>query len=273
MISPDYFTAMGIPIRKGRVFLETDKDGAVRVALMDDKLARQYWQAENPIGKRIRRGGSEAPWLTVVGIAGHIRHSGLDSESKGVLYECYLQTQTQSMNVLARTGNEPKLLAGAVQSAVSEVDKDLPVFGVKHMEQRLGESLARKRAAVYLLAMFAGVALLLAAVGIYGVISQSVTQRTEDIGIRIALEAERRNVLRLVIGQGMTLVILGLTVGIMAALGLTQLLAKLLFGVKAADPATFVGVVLLLAAVAALASYIPARRAAKIDPMIALRYE
>ncbi|MEX2262213.1 MAG: ABC transporter permease [Bryobacteraceae bacterium] len=274
-VSAGYFQALGIPLKKGRLFEETDKADAPGVALVDEKLAAQYWPGEDPIGKRVRFGGNQtqAPWLTVAGVVGHVKHSRLDTESKGVLYQHYPQARAGSMVVVARTGNDPKLLTGAVQSEVAAIDKDLPIYDVRTMEERVLASLTPQRFAVYLLAVFAGVAMLLAAVGIYGVMSQSVTQRTQEIGIRMALGAERRAVTRMVVGQAMKLVAAGLAIGVTAAFGLTRLMKQMLFGVESTDPPTFAAVAALLAAVACAASYVPARRAAKADPMVALRHE
>jgi predicted permease len=239
--------------------------------VIDEKLARQYWPNQDPIGKRVNRG--DKIWITIVGIVGHIQHSQLDSESKGVLYTCYLQGYAQAMGVVVRTDNDPKLLTSAVPRVVSELDKDMPVFGVQTMEQRLSASLVPRRAAMTLLLIFAGLALLLASVGIYGVISQTVTQRTQEIGIRIALGAERKVVLGMILKQAMTLTGIGLGAGIAGGLVVTQFMKGILFGVNTTDPLTFLVVAFFLGAVAALASYLPAWRATRIDPTIALRYE
>jgi putative ABC transport system permease protein len=270
-VSPRFFAAMGIPLRQGRAFEETDSRPAPPVAVIDEKLARQYWPNQDPIGKRVNRG--DKIWITIVGIVGHIQHSQLDSESKGVLYTCYLQGYAQAMGVVVRTDNDPKLLTSAVPRVVSELDKDMPVFGVQTMEQRLSASLVPRRAAMTLLLIFAGLALLLASVGIYGVISQTVTQRTQEIGIRIALGAERKVVLGMILKQAMTLTGIGLGAGIAGGLVVTQFMKGILFGVNTTDPLTFLVVAFFLGAVAALASYLPAWRATRIDPTIALRYE
>jgi len=273
VVSPGYFEALGIPLRQGRPFEPTDRSGAPEVALVDEKLARQYWPNESPLAKRVRRLGPQAPWFTVVGIVGHVKHTQLDAESKGVLYFSYLQSRAPVMTFVARTANDPRGLAGALPAAVAAVDRDLPVFEIRTMEQRVLASLTPRRFAMYSLGVFAVVALALSAVGIYGVIAQSVTQRTHELGIRMALGATPRDVLRLVAGQGMALAGIGLAAGVAAALGLTRLLDKLLFGVRAWDPATFVGVAVVLALVALAASFLPARRATRVDPMVALRHE
>ena len=273
VVSPGYFEALGIPLRQGRLLAATDRSGVPGVALVDEKLARQYWPNQDPVGKRVRRLGAQAPWFTVVGLVGHVQHAQLDAEAKGALYFSSLQNRATGMTFVARTSNDPRGLAGALPAAVAAVDQDLPVFEIRTMEQRVLESLTPRRFAMYLLGIFAAVALALSAVGIYGVMAQSVTQRTHEIGIRMALGAEPRDVLRLVVGQGMALAAIGLVTGVAVALGLTRWMSRLLFGVRPTDPLTFLAVAAVLAAVALAACYLPARRATRVNPVEALRHE
>jgi putative ABC transport system permease protein len=273
VVSPGYFEALGIPLRQGRLLAATDRSGVPGVALVDEKLAKQYWPNQDPLGKRVRRLGAQAPWFTVVGLVGHVQHAQLDAEAKGALYFSSLQNRAPGMTFVARTSNDPRGLAGALPAAVAAVDQDLPVFEIRTMEQRVLESLTPRRFAMYLLGIFAAVALALSAVGIYGVMAQSVTQRTHEIGIRMALGAEPRDVLRLVVGQGMALAAIGLVTGVAAALGLTRWMSRLLFGVRPTDPLTFLAVAAVLAAVALAACYLPARRATRVNPVEALRHE
>jgi len=271
--SPSYFEALGIPLRQGRLFDATDRSDAPGVALVDEKLAKQYWPNRDPVGKRVRRPGPQVSWFTVVGVVGHVKHTQLDAESTGALYFSYLQNRVPGMTFVVRTAGHPRGLAGALPAVVAAVDQDLPVFEIRTMEQRVLESLTPRRFAMYLLGVFAAVALALSAVGIYGVMAQSVTQRTHEIGIRMALGAAPRDVLRLVVGQGMALAAIGLAAGVAAALGLTHWMSRLLFGVQPTDPLTFLAVSAVLAAVALAACYVPARRATRVNPVEALRHE
>jgi len=277
--SPGYFRALGVPLLKGRYFTTADRAGAAKVAIVNQTLAHRYWPNENPVGKRLKTGGPERPnnpWMEVVGVVGDIKYSGLDATPEMVLYEPYTQSAWSSMYLVVRTSsnlNNPATLASAVQNAVWSLDKDLPVAHVRTMEQLLSESVAQPRFHTVLLEVFALVALTLAAVGIYGVLAYSVSQRRNEIGIRMALGAKPGDVLWLVVGQGALLTLIGVAIGVTGALALTRFLSTLLYEVRATDPATFVLVALLLAFVALLACYIPARRAMRVDPMKALRYE
>jgi putative ABC transport system permease protein len=273
IVSPSYFGALGIPLKQGRLLAETDRGEAPGAALVDEKLAQQYWPGEDPVGRRVRRTGPQAPWFTVVGVVGHVKHAQLDGESKGVLYLSYLQNRAPNMTVVARTAHDPRALASAAPGAVAGVDRELPVFEIKTMEQRLLESLTPRRFAMYFLVVFAGSALALSAVGLYGVMGQSVTQRAHEIGIRMALGAPAGDVRRQVVREGMRLAAIGLAMGMAAALALTRVMGRLVFGVRPVDPATFVTVAVVLGAVAFVAAYLPARRATRVDPVVTLRYE
>jgi putative ABC transport system permease protein len=235
-------------------------------------MARRYWPDEDPLGKRLRIEEGD-PWMEIVGVVADVKHLGLDSQSRTELYVPYFKDPWPFMTIVVRSGSGSATLANAMRSEVWAVDRDLPVPDIKTMEQLLADSVARRRFNMLLLGIFGGVALVLAAVGIYGVMSYSVTQRTREIGIRMALGASRSDVLKLVVGQGMTLALVGIGIGLAAAFALTRVLTSLLFAVGATDPATFVIISGLLTGVALAACFVPARRATKVDPMTALRYE
>ncbi|HEV2498066.1 MAG TPA: ABC transporter permease [Terriglobia bacterium] len=273
-VMPGLFSTLRIPLRRGRLFTEADTASAPHVALIDDVLAKEYWPNQDPIGHRVAMLSSSAPeWYTVVGIVGNVRNRGFSAPRKGVLYFPLAQWPKVHMSLVVRTASDPMALAGAVRQAVRSIDRQEPVYDVKTMEGYVSESVSNQRLSVFLLAMFAGLALVLASVGIYGVISFSVSQRTHEIGIRMALGAQPGDVLRMVLGQGIILALAGVGIGIVAALGLTRFMASVLFGVKPTDLGTFAIVVPILIGVSLLASYIPARRAMKVDPLVALRYE
>jgi len=271
-VSPRYFATLGIPILAGRAFTDQDREGADPVAVIDTALARQYWPGENPLGKRMRR-GSRRPWATIVGIAGHVRHSELSSDSKGVYYFPAYQQALPFSALIIKSSGAPDSLAVAMRRAVSEVDPVQPVHDVKSMEIRVSESLGARRFAVTLLGFFAVLAVGLAAIGIYGVISYSVTQRTQELGIRLALGAKRWQIFRLVLGQGMMLTAVGVVAGLLVSSYLVKWLSSQLFEVNRFDPATFAATAIILALVAAVACYLPALRATRVDPLVALRYE
>jgi putative ABC transport system permease protein len=277
IVTHNYFAAMGIPLLKGRDFTEHDTKKAAPVALINEAMARQLWPGEDPIGKRAVPGEPESKddYLTIIGVVKDVRQTNLHEEPRPEMYLSYLQSPIAFplMTIVVRTTGEPAALIGPVRGEILAVDKDLPVYDIKTMQERLSDSLAAERFQLLLLTMFAGVALLLAAVGIYGVISYSVSERTHEIGIRMALGARQSAVLRMILGQGLVLALAGVAIGIGLALAATRLLEGLLYGVSATDPLTFTGVSALLVAVATIASLIPARKATKVDPMIALRYE
>jgi predicted permease len=284
---PDYFRTMGARLRAGRDFTERDTPDAPGVVIINETLARRHWPAEDPIGKRITlddpRDNSRAPqWLTVVGIVKDVKQNSWTDAPSNEIYLPFQQSRGfysatsvwfTSMTVVVRTTVEPQSLAAAVKEAVGELDRGLPVSNVVSMEQVIADTLWQQRFNLQLIGLFATLALVLAAVGLYGVMSYAVAQRTHEVGLRMALGAQRRDVLKLVVGQGMKLALLGVALGMLASLALTRLMTKLLFEVSATDFTTFAVIALVLVAVALVACWIPARRATRVDPMVALRYE
>jgi putative ABC transport system permease protein len=274
VISADYFKAMGIPLIKGRVLTERDTKDAPRVVVINETLARKYFPGEEPLGKRINVTIADDNIAEIVGVVGDVKHLTLDKESGPEAYFSYQQIPSQSMTLVARSKSDnPSALAAGLRQAVEQVDSDQPLSDVRTMEQLLADSLARRRFNMLLLGLFSAVALLLAGVGIFGVMNYSVTQRTHEIGIRMALGAQGGDILKMVLGQGMMLTLIGVAIGLGAAFWLTRFMSGLLYGVTATDPLTFMAVALVLSLVALLAIIIPARRATKVDPMVALRYE
>lgn len=272
-VSSDYFRVMGIPLRTGRVFDERDTAESPSAVVINEALARQLFPDKDPLGKRLIVPGAPGGVAAVVGIVGNVRHKGLDQEVTAEAYIPYLQNPPGAMTLVIRSAADPLNLTGAVREVVRAVDKDQPVHDVQTMEQRLSGSVASRRFNLLLFGAFALLALTLAAVGVYGVMAYSVTQRTHEIGIRMALGAQPGDVVRLVISQGIKLTLTGIVIGLVASFALTRLISSMLLGVSATDPATYVAVASLLTGVALLACYIPARRATKVDPVIALRYE
>ncbi|HKS41431.1 MAG TPA: ABC transporter permease [Blastocatellia bacterium] len=269
--SPGYFQTMNIPLIAGRDFDERDVMKAPEVTIINQEMARRYWPDEDPIGKRLAVGNG--PWRTVVGVVGDVKQAALDVETRPEMFWPYYQMGLTFATIVVRTTNEPEAMTAAVRSEIQAIDKDLPVYKIKTMDQIVSESVSSGRLNMLLLGTFGGLALVLAAVGLYGVMSYSVTQRTREIGIRMALGANSKDVMKLVVGQGVMLTLIGVAVGLGAAVGLTRLMSSLLYGVSATDAVTFIAISVLLTGVASLASYIPARRATKVDPMVALRYE
>lgn len=271
--APDYFRAMGIPFISGRDFTERDNREAPGVAIISESFAHSFMHGEDPIGKRIAFGDDNPRWLSIVGVVADVKHFGLDIPARPVVYTMYLQNSGAQMSLVLRAASDPASLAPFARREILAVDKDQPISDVRTMQELLSESIASRRFSMLLLALFAAVALILAAVGIYGVMSYSVTQRTHEIGIRMALGAQTRDVLKLIVGQGMIVALAGVVIGLAASFALTRLMESLLFGISATDPLTFFIIPLVLVAVAFGACLVPALRAAKVDPMIALRYE
>ena len=270
--TPPYFSAMQIPLIRGRMFAETDTDKMPPVAIVDQKMADRFWPGGDAIGKRIRP-SDDSPWITIVGVVGVVKEYGLDTDTRMVVYYPHALRPNGSMYVVARTASDPASTTTAITHLVNAINPDVPVYDVATMEQRVQDSMARQRFAMTMLGAFAGFAMILAAIGIYGVMSFLVTQGTADIAIRVALGARRASILSLVFRQGMWLAFLGIVVGLIGALGLTRMMSSLLFGVTPTDPFTFFSVLALLLLVALSACLFPAGRAMRIDPMVALRTE
>jgi putative ABC transport system permease protein len=272
--SPRYFEALGIQLLRGRAFTEQDREGAMPVAIVNETLARRHWPNEDAVGNRIRFTGDPArnPWMMIVGVVRDVKHT-LDAEVKPEYYLPHAQDAWGSMSLVVRAKAEPTALAPAIRNEVLAMDKDQPIFLVRTMEEVRAQSVLVQRFAAVALGIFATIALILAMIGIYGVMSFAVAQRTHELGIRLALGARPGDVLRLVLGQGLALTLIGIVIGLMAALAITRLMSKLLFAVSATDPLTYVLITALLTIVTLLACWIPARRATKVDPMVALRNE
>ena len=275
LVSEGYFRAMGIELKRGRAFTGEDREGATPVIAINETMARAFWPDSDAIGKRIMWGGWRDAWLTVVGVVADVKISSLEAETKPTIYMSMFQYPLARPNTvyMARTWGDTSFLASAMRAEIRAVDSELPVYDIRSMNQIIRESVSQRQFSMMLLGVFACAAVLLAGVGIYGVMSYSVTQRTREIGVRMALGANRGDVLRMVVGQGMALALAGVGAGLAAAMLLTRLMDTLLFGVSATDPLTFAGVATLLIFVALLACYVPARRATKVDPITALRYE
>jgi putative ABC transport system permease protein len=275
-VGPGYFSTMGIKFVQGRDFTEQDKKDSVQAVVISEKTARHYWPGENPIGKRLKPGSttSKSPWREVIGVVQDTRQNDFVAAPKMQMYFVHTQIDSFAPNALVvRTVTDPLSLAISVRNAVWSIDKDQPVSNIRSMDEIISKAVARQRFSMLLLGAFAALALILAAVGIYGVMSYSVAQRTREIGIRMALGAQKSDVLKMTVRSGFKLVATGLAIGLVAAFILTRVMASLLFGVSATDPLTFAAISLVLLVVALLASYIPALRAMRVDPMVALRYQ
>ena len=279
---PGYFKTMNIPLLRGRFFTEQDTKDSERIVLVDEMFVARFFPNADPIGKRLKIGGtdSKSPWYQIVGVFKHMKHYGPDEEGRVEIYTHYKQIPAEffaganrSLWLAVKTKGDPTSLAPSIRNEVLQIDKDQPISNVDTMENIVAASVAPQKFATWLLGIFAAAAMLLAAIGIYGVMAYSVTQRTHEIGIRMALGAGRSDVLKMVVMQGMKLVLFGVGLGLLGAFALTRLMSSLLYGVSATDPVTYGGVAILLAGVALFACLIPARKATKVDPMIALRYE
>jgi len=274
LIAGPFFETAGIPLRKGRFFSDLDRLDSPPVAIINETAARTYWPGEDPIGKRFRfPSHRSSPWITVVGVAGDMRRQGLEKQVAPQVFRAHAQDSDNMLDVIVRTSADPETIAASVQSEIQSMDKSVAKFVVTTVEQQLGEQTAERRFQTSLIGLFSLVALFLSAVGIYGLMHYFVVQRTNEIGVRMALGACYASVLALVLRQGLVLAGLGIVIGAVGALGLTHLLSSLLFGVAPTDPVTFAAAPSLLIGVAALACWIPARRAARIDPMRALRQD
>jgi putative ABC transport system permease protein len=280
--NPDYLQTMGIRLIKGRFFTEQDKQGSPLVAVIDETFQRQQFPNQDALGQRIAGDGKDNPDAEIVGVVGHVKHFGLDAAEpvQPQLYVPYNQAPDDAFpflasrtNLIIRTTADPLNLTSAVRREVQALDPNQPVYNVSTMEQTLEQSLVTQRLSMTLLAVLASLALILAAVGIYGVMSYTVTQRSHEIGIRMAIGAQQRDVFKMVIGRGMMLTLIGVAFGLLGAFGLTRLMTTMLYGVEPTDPATFAGIGILLTGVALVACYLPGRRATKVDPLVALRYE
>jgi putative ABC transport system permease protein len=293
LVTPDYFKAMNIPVLRGRVF--TDRDDRSHLAgrdlsklnenqraiaglnsiVIDEEFAKRYWPNEDPVGKRVRLGTeNDAPRLEVLGVVGRVKMESLNQNSDRVQgYFPYNQTPDNSMTVIIKGAADPNQLISSVRGAIKEIDPDQPIYSVRTMNEIRAESVAGERLNLTLLSLFAGIALVLAIVGIYGVMSYSVTQRTHEIGIRMAIGARPRDVFKMVLAQGMKLALIGVVLGLGFAFALTRLMETMLFGVEPTDKLTFAAISIMLITVALLACYLPGRRATKVEPTISLRYE
>jgi putative ABC transport system permease protein len=272
-VTPEYFRAMGIRLVRGRVFTAQDDAKAPRVAIINETLARQHFPNEDPIGKRINITNGPDAWREIVGIVGDIKQYGVDKATSNQSYEPFAQVPFSSLNIVIRTNGAPAALLGAIRPTVYAVDKDQPIGAIRPLEEIVADSIARQRFAMTLLTVFSLVALVIAAVGIYGVMAYSVVQRTGEFGIRMALGAQQRDVLRLVLAQGGKLVGLGLLIGLTATLAASRAMGSMLFNTSAQDPLTLGTITLLLGAVALVACLLPAARATKVNPIEALRAE
>ncbi|MEE8584103.1 MAG: ADOP family duplicated permease, partial [Acidobacteriota bacterium] len=279
--TPGYFEVMRVRLVKGRFFEESDRADSLQVALVNQTLARRYWPDEDPLGKRIKlmAGPQDAPWATIVGVIGDIRQMGLGQPPRKEFYRPHSQFHrstgitVRSLGIVVRAEGDLEALAGPIRQLVGEIDPSMPVARLRPMTEVLSDSVSTSRFLALMLAAFAAVALLLAAVGIYGLLSYSVSRRAREIGIRMALGADRSRVLRMVIGQGLGLALLGVALGTAGALAMTRFLQGLLYGVGPYDPFTFLAIPIVVLTLSLLASYLPSRRATRVDPMTALRVE
>jgi putative ABC transport system permease protein len=278
-VSPSYFHALGIQLLRGRWFADSDRGRSDQILIINDALARRYFPGQDPIGQRIKTGdpNPNTPWETIVGVVADVKYDGLDSPPEPTLYVPYFEgtwaSFSREMFLVARVDGDPKVVMPQLQSAVRDLDRNLPLANLRTMPQLLANSVAQPRFRALLLGFFAGLALLLSAIGIFAVMAWLVTRRTQEIGVRMAMGASRGAVLRMVLSEGLRVVSIGIGIGLAEAFAASRLLKGMLFGVQPTDPATFAVVSLMVLAVALAACYIPAWRATKVDPLTALRYE
>jgi putative ABC transport system permease protein len=280
IVSPGFFETLRIPLRRGRLLADEDRAGGRPVAVIDDEFVQRYWPGQDPLGKRLTFGPpagvtdtSAREWIEVVGVVGHTKHEGLDAEARLQVYLPYRQRTLPFMTVAVRTAGDPAGYSNQMRRAVQSIDPDQPIANLRTMDELIAQSVGQRRLSMLLLSLFSGIALVLASVGIYGLMSYSVAQRSRELGVRIALGAARGDVLRLVLRQGMSLAVTGIVIGVGAAFGLTRLIESQLYGVRATDPATFAGVAAVLGLTALAANLVPALRATRVDPAVVLREE
>jgi len=278
-VTTNYLKTMSTPLLSGRYFTPQDNEKSIPVVIVNETMARQYWPAQSVLGRRLKLGdpNEDIPWLEVIGVVADVRQMGLDAPVKAEMYLPYQQITTHlwyiPRDLAIRTSGDPSSLAGAVRQVIREVDPDQPVSNIATMAELLGEEAAQRRLGMLMLVAFSALALLLAAIGIYGVLAYFVSQHTNEIGLRVALGATQWSILLMILRKGMNLTLAGVAIGLVAAFAVTRLMSSLLFEVRAVDPLTFVVASLVLAIAGLLASFIPARRAIKVDPLVALRYE
>jgi putative ABC transport system permease protein len=274
LVGPDFFRTLRIPLRRGRLFTSQDGGQAPPVAIISESLARRNWPGKNPLGKRMRLGDDpRAPWRTVVGVAGDIVRAPLDLQPDPTVYVPFSQQPQGSMAIAIRTSGDPMAVGAAARAQVQALDRTQPIYDMRTLEQKVSDNMSGVESSARLMTMFGIIGLVLAAAGIYAVMAYLVVQRTHEIGVRMALGATPGHVLRLMVRRAVVLAAVGLAIGLPAALALARLLSSVLFGVVSMDLAVFTGCTLVLALVAGVAGYVPARRASKVDPMVALRYE
>jgi putative ABC transport system permease protein len=272
-VTPDYFSVMRIPLRRGRLFTAADRAGAEQVMLIGEQTARTVFPNQDPIGQRVSIGGDTGPWRTIVGIVGDVRHQALASQPTMQMYMPQAQLTDSFLTVVIRSGVEPTALTATARQTIWSIASDVPIYQVASLSELVGKSVAPRRFVMILLEVFGVVALLMTAIGVYGVISYAVSERTREIGIRSALGASSRDIVRLIVGGGMPVVAAGLAIGVLVSLGATQYLDASLYNVGARDPLTFVVVTIVLVTVALAAQAVPIARAMRIEPTVALRQE
>src|SRR5437879_5279261 len=274
-ISPGYMRTVRIALRQGRGFIDSDGANAPAVALISERLARRFWPGEDPLGKRVSigRASSFGPGMTIVGVVADVVQNSFDREARFVIYVPYAQDPLTNMHLAVRTYGDPSAVVNAIEAQVQGLDREQPVYQVKTLGRLMDDQVTGLRYIAVLMSIFGGLALLLASVGVYGVMSYAVSERTREIGVRIALGARKRDVLALVVGRGMLIALAGVSTGLAGAFALARVLSGLIFGISSTDAPTFAGVALLLTVVTLVASYVPARRATRVDPITALRYE